>query len=120
MRPSVPHGPRKRVRFPEPNTAGTSSQLENSSCHLFPDFCVSSKASPNDFIRPRQHVRRNRHADLLRGLKIDDQLELRWLLDWNVGRFRSLENLVDEARGVAAFGCELSPNACCLKPPARR
>ena len=31
----------------------------------------------NDFIRPRQHIRRNRHADLLRCLQIDHQLELR-------------------------------------------
>ena len=35
----------------------------------------------NDFIRSRQHVRWNRKADLLSGLQIDDQLELRRLLN---------------------------------------
>jgi hypothetical protein len=34
-----------------------------------------------DFIRPHQHVWRNRKADLLRCFQIDDELELRWLLD---------------------------------------
>ena len=34
----------------------------------------------NDFIRPRQHVGRNRQADLLRRFQIDDELELRRLL----------------------------------------
>ena len=33
-------------------------------------------------IRPRQHIRRNGQTDLLRGFQIDDQLELRRLLDW--------------------------------------
>ena len=34
----------------------------------------------NDFIRPRQHVRRNRQADLLGGFEIDDELKLLRLL----------------------------------------
>jgi hypothetical protein len=33
-------------------------------------------------IRPRQHIRRNCHADLLRGLEIDYELELRRLFYW--------------------------------------
>jgi hypothetical protein len=28
--------------------------------------------------------------------EIDHQLKLRWLLDWQIGRLRTLENLVDE------------------------
>ncbi len=32
-----------------------------------------------DFVRSRQHVRRNRQADLLGCFKIDDELELGWL-----------------------------------------
>ena len=35
-------------------------------------------------IRPHQHVRRNRQADLLRGFEIDDELKLRRLLDRQV------------------------------------
>ena len=38
-----------------------------------------------DPIRPRQHTRWDRHADLLRCLQIDDELELRRLLDGQVG-----------------------------------
>jgi hypothetical protein len=36
-------------------------------------------------IRPRQHIRRNRYADLFRGLQIDDELKLRRLLDGEGG-----------------------------------
>jgi hypothetical protein len=34
----------------------------------------------DDFIRSRQHVRRNRYADLFGCIQVDDQLKLRWLL----------------------------------------
>ena len=33
--------------------------------------------SSNYFISPRQHIRRNRQTDLLRGFQVDDQLKLR-------------------------------------------
>src|SRR6476620_11121849 len=42
------------------------------------------------FIRPRQHVGWNRHADLLRGLEVDDELKLCRLLHRQVGWFGSL------------------------------
>ena len=38
------------------------------------------RRSPNHFIRPRQHIRRNRQADLFRCFQIDDELELYRLL----------------------------------------
>ena len=34
--------------------------------------CFTAHASPNHFIRPRQHVGWDRQADLLGGFKIDD------------------------------------------------
>ena len=37
---------------------------------------------------------RDRKAERLRSLKVDDQLELRGLLDGNVSRFGALQNLV--------------------------
>jgi hypothetical protein len=40
--------------------------------------------------RPGEHLRRDRHADLLRGLQIDDELKLCRLLD-------------REVRGLAPF-----------------
>ena len=45
-------------------------------------------------IRPRQHVRRNRQADLFRGLQIDDELELRRLLHRQIGGLGAFQNFV--------------------------
>jgi len=39
----------------------------------------------NDLIRPHQHVGRNRQADLLSRLQVDDQLEFLRLFDGNIG-----------------------------------
>ena len=36
-------------------------------------------------VRPRQHIRRNRQADLFRRFQIDDELELLRLLDGKIG-----------------------------------
>ena len=43
---------------------------------------------------PRQHVRRNRQADLLAGFQIDHQLELRWSLDRQVGGLGAIQDLL--------------------------
>src|SRR5688500_11643399 len=45
-------------------------------------------------VRPRQHFLWYRHADLLCRLHIDHQLELRRLLDRQIGRLCSLQDLV--------------------------
>jgi hypothetical protein len=39
----------------------------------------------DDLVRPPQHRRRDREAERLGGFEVDDQLELRRLLDWQVG-----------------------------------
>src|SRR5262245_26120128 len=54
----------------------------------------------DDPIRLREHLRRNRQADLLGRLEIDDQLELRRLLDRNIARLGTFQNLV-HIRGSA-------------------
>src|SRR5215471_5525975 len=41
--------------------------------------------SSNNLIRSRQHVRRNRQADLFGGFKIDHKLKLHWLLHREIG-----------------------------------
>src|SRR5262249_32835775 len=46
------------------------------------------------FIRSRQDVRLDRQADLLRGLEIDHQLELRGPLYGQIGRLGAFQNLV--------------------------
>jgi len=60
--------------------------------------CYSNSVSERSFdhpIRPRQHVGRNREADLLRCFQIDHQLEFRRLFDRKVGRLCSFKNFVD-------------------------
>ena len=47
----------------------------------------------NDFIRSRQRVLRNRQSDLLRRLQIYHQLKIRRLLDWQIGRLGTLQDL---------------------------
>ena len=51
-------------------------------------------SSSDDPIRPRHHLRRNREAELLGSFEVDDQLELRRLLDREVAGFRAFEDLV--------------------------
>src|SRR5215510_7636420 len=53
-------------------------------------------ASPslNHLIRPRQQRWWDRQAESLGSLEVDDELELRRLLDRQVGGFRALEDLV--------------------------
>ena len=46
-------------------------------------------------IRPLQERRRDRQAEGLRGLEVDDQLELRGLFDGQVAGLGALQNLVD-------------------------
>src|SRR5262249_14852090 len=48
----------------------------------------------NHLVRPRQHCRRNRQAECLDGLEVDDQLYLHGLLDGEVGGLGALEDLV--------------------------
>jgi hypothetical protein len=43
---------------------------------------VKETALLDYLIRPRQHVRRDRQADLLSGLEVDDEIKLDGPLDW--------------------------------------
>src|SRR5712691_2020429 len=63
--------------------------------------------SLNHFIRTCQNRRRQRQAEGLGGLHVDDQLELRWLLDWQVAWLRSFENLVHVCGGVPVHRGEI-------------
>src|SRR5882724_1564359 len=57
---------------------------------LFMSFEVSNvEPLLNDFIRSRQHIRRNGYTDLLGRFQIDDELELLRLLDGQVTRLRT-------------------------------
>jgi len=54
--------------------------------------------SLDHLIRPLQERRRDREAEGPGGLEVDHQLELRRLLDGEVGRLGALENLIDVNR----------------------
>jgi hypothetical protein len=69
---SLSHGHRKSKTRPEP-------------FDLAQDKLVKDLVLLNHPVRPRQHIRRNRHADLLGGFQIDDELELCRLLHGQIG-----------------------------------
>ena len=56
--------------------------------------------SSNYFVRPRQHIRRNRQADLLGGFQIDDKLEFRRLLHREIGGLSAFKDLVHIGSGA--------------------
>src|SRR5262250_2237185 len=60
-------------------------------------------ASPllNHLIRPPEQRRRNRQAEGLGGLEVDDQFELGGLFNRKIGGLRSPEDLVDVDGGAA-------------------
>src|SRR5439155_15936125 len=51
-------------------------------------------------IRPKKNRLRNRQADLLGRLEINDQLKLRWLLDWQIGWLGAFQDLIDVRSGA--------------------
>jgi hypothetical protein len=57
--------------------------------------------SLDNFIRSRQHVRRYRQADLLRGLEIDHQLKFRRLLHRQIGGLGTFQDLIYIRSGAA-------------------
>ncbi len=68
----------------EPARSCDEPSLRRSAVRLDPSF--------NNLIRPQQQRRRDRKAESLRGFEIDDQLELRGLLDGEVGGPGALED----------------------------
>ena len=49
----------------------------------------------NHLIRAQQHRLRDREAEFLGGIEMDDKVELCRLLNGEIGGFRTLEDLVD-------------------------
>src|SRR5262249_48626757 len=71
----------------EPQTAKSMTPKLKARICFF--VCAISRLT-NDFGRPCQQVRWDRYPDLLGGLEVDHELELRWLLNGQIGRFGSL------------------------------
>ncbi len=69
-----------------------------------PDSCTAAIAASFDhLIGANEHCRWHNDAKRLCGLQIDHQLELGRLFDRQVGRLRTLENLVDENGGPTKY-----------------
>jgi hypothetical protein len=60
-------------------------------------------------VRSRQHIRRDRQADLLGSLEIDHQLEFRGLLYRQIGRLGAFENFVHVDSYAPVAVCEVRP-----------
>ena len=65
------------------------------------DFGVSRDLSLDDLVGSKQNRLRDRKSERLRGLQIDDQLELGGLLDRKIGRFGTFHDLIDKRRRPA-------------------
>src|SRR5205809_3410998 len=64
-------------------------------------LCSPAIVSSLDYlIRPRQHSRWDRQADLFGRFKIDDEFKLCGLLDRKIRRLSAFENLVDVSGGT--------------------
>src|SRR5215510_15459122 len=55
----------------------------------------SSPSLFNHFVGAHQKLFGDRQTDRYRRRVIDDKVEFDWLLDWDVGRLRTAQNLVD-------------------------
>src|SRR6266478_2419618 len=62
-------------------------------------------------IRPLQERRRDRQAEGLRGLEVDDQLDVHWLLDGEVCGLDALQDLVNVPRGATVQRRQVRPIA---------
>src|SRR6266576_39255 len=72
--------------------------------------------SLDHLIRPHQHIRRNRQANLLGSLKIDHELKLLWLFHREVRGLGAFQNLVHIRGGTAVLigyiGCIRHKESC--------
>src|SRR5262245_36418560 len=68
---------------------------ENASPAVMCNALLGGRMLFKDLIRALQYRLRDRKAERLSGLEVDDQVVLGGLLDWQVGRFGALEDLVD-------------------------
>ena len=85
---------RRGSKAPKSNSDESKTQ-----CFLFmippnPKSAIENPKLLDDLVRSRQHVRRNGHTDLLRGLQVDHELELGRRFYGQVGRLCAFEDLI--------------------------
>src|SRR5215813_4783546 len=66
-------------------------------------------ALPDNLIRPRQQRRRDREAEGLGSLEVDDELELGGLFDGEVSGLGAFQDLVDIGRGAPEALVKIDP-----------
>jgi hypothetical protein len=61
------------------NKAKDTHQIKRASCRSIAGSILSQLS--DDFVSPRQHVRRNSKAELLGGFQVDNELQFGWLFN---------------------------------------
>ena len=59
-------------------------------------FYAPERGLPDHFVRLEEDRRGNRDPEHFGRLEVDNQLELRRLLDWQVARFGTFQDLIDK------------------------
>ena len=107
--PSSPHHPRARDRFSAacvphaPRLTGITRSARGTSAAsgragpVLVDPSVAESSRPDHLIGAQQDRRRDRQAEGLGGLEVDDQLELRGLLDRKLAGLGAPEDLVHKS-----------------------
>src|SRR5262245_37543614 len=93
-----PHRRLLRARRERPRGSCAAEQRDElAALHVGhgPSFCTTSL---DRTVCTQERYGWNREAQQTRGLEIDDERKAGWLLDWDITRLRSLQNLIDERR----------------------
>ena len=71
----------------------------------------TGRGSFNDLVGTGEDQRRNIKADRARGLEVDHELELSWLLDRHLGRISTFENAIHEIGSPSPHRDNVGPKA---------
>src|SRR5215831_18098659 len=99
----------------EPQSAKSMAHRVRTVIFLFMRHPSIAPLSFDHLVGSRKHVRRNRQPDLFRGLQIDDELELSWLLDRQIGWLCAFQDFIHVGGGASVLVEKV--HAVVQKPP---